>query len=111
MIDTPRGGTPMLLHYVLSKGVVIALTRSVAREAGQDGIPGELHRVRADDERGVMAGAGATLDLMRATMMSRCLPRDQMPADLTGTLTFLLSPDSNFITGQTLVAGGDSIMH
>ena len=104
-------GTPMMLHYVSSKGAVVALTRSVARELGRDGIRANCIAPGLTMSEGVMAGAGASPALMQATVQSRCIPRDQMPTDLTGTLIFLLSPESDFMTGQTLVVDGGSIMN
>lgn len=105
-------GTPMLLHYVSSKGAVVALTRAVAREVGPAGIrvncvaPGltrsdgvELHPENFADE------------MVEATVASRCLAREQEPEDLTGAIRFLLSPDSDFMTGQTLLVDGGSVMH
>jgi NAD(P)-dependent dehydrogenase (short-subunit alcohol dehydrogenase family) len=46
-----------------------------------------------------------------ATVNSRAFKRDQVPADLVGTLAFLCSSDSDFMTGQTLVCDGGSVMH
>ena len=104
-------GTPMMLHYVSSKGAVIALTRSVAREVGRDGIRVNCIAPGLTLSEGVLAGAGASPELMQATVLSRCLPRDQAPGDLTGAVAFLLSPQSDFITGQTIVVDGGSVMH
>ncbi len=104
-------GTPMLLHYVSSKGAVIALTRAVARELGTDGIRVNCVAPGLTLSEGVKSGAGASEELMRATVMSRCLPRDQMPEDLTGVVGFLLSAESDFMTGQTLVVDGGSVMN
>jgi len=44
------------------------------------------------------------------TVASRALQRDEVPADLTGTLVYLCSDDSNFVTGQTIVVDGGSVM-
>ncbi len=103
-------GTPMLLHYVSSKGAMVAFTRALAREVGDDGIcvnalaPGLTmsEKVIADDQwKAVQGGNAAT----------RAIKRDEMPEDLVGAMLFLCSSDSDFVTGQTLVVDGGSVMH
>ena len=104
-------GTPFMVHYVASKGALLGLTRSVAREVGGAGIcvncvaPG---LTMSDTLTGNPDYSG---DLATMTVKSRCLPRDQMPVDLTGAVSFLLSADSDFMTGQTMVVDGGSIMN
>ena len=104
-------GTPMLLHYVTSKGAVIALTRCVAREVGADGIrvnciaPG---LTMSDSVRANPAWAEALID---ANTAARALKREAEPADMIGTVLYLASPDSDFVTGQTIVVDGGSVMH
>lgn len=103
-------GTPGLMHYTASKGAVIAMTRVLAREAGRDGIRANCLTPGFTLSEGLME-AESTAEINRMTVASRCLPRDMLPADLTGTLVFLLSSDSDFITGQTLVVDGGSVLH
>ena len=102
-------GTAGLMHYVASKGAVISMTRAMANELGPAGVrcnaiaPGlvlteAIARPGLEDFR---AGAVAT----------RFLKSGQVPQDLAGALIFLASPDSDFITGQTLVVDGGSAMH
>jgi NAD(P)-dependent dehydrogenase (short-subunit alcohol dehydrogenase family) len=104
-------GTPMLLHYVASKGAIVALTRSVARECGDDGIrcnclaPG---LVMSDNVRTNPAWAEP---IVKANIASRCIKREETTDDLLGTLVFLMSAESDFMTGQTIVVDGGSVMH
>jgi NAD(P)-dependent dehydrogenase (short-subunit alcohol dehydrogenase family) len=103
-------GAPNMLAYVASKGAIVAMTRSIAREVGGDGIcvnclaPGlTMSEGIANNEAFVKRGS--------STVASRCLQRDQQPSDLTGSVTFLLSADSDFMTGQTIVVDGGAVMH
>ncbi|MEY8117414.1 SDR family NAD(P)-dependent oxidoreductase [Falsihalocynthiibacter sp. BN13B15] len=103
-------GTPGLLHYTASKGAVIALTRVVAREAGAAGIRVNCLTPGFTLSEGIM-DAAETEAINQMTVASRCLPRDQMPDDLNGAVIFLLSQDSDFMTGQTIVVDGGSVMN
>jgi NAD(P)-dependent dehydrogenase (short-subunit alcohol dehydrogenase family) len=104
-------GTPMMLHYVTSKAAVVALTRCLAREVGDDGIrvnciaPG---LVMSDNVRANPAWAA---QLVVANVATRAIKRDAEPEDLIGALLFLSSADSDFMTGQTIVVDGGSVMH
>ncbi|WP_428394343.1 SDR family NAD(P)-dependent oxidoreductase [Lichenicoccus sp.] len=104
-------GTPMMLHYVSSKGAVIALTRAIARELGQDGICVNCVAPGLTLSEGIKNSEDYPQEMVRATVLSRCLVRDQTPEDLTGVVGFLLSSESDFMTGQTIVVDGGSVMH
>jgi 3-oxoacyl-[acyl-carrier protein] reductase len=97
----------MFLHYVASKAALIGMTRALAREAGDFGI-----RVNAMAP-GLVEHEGQTAPkaLTERQLKERSLKRLQTPADLIGTLLFLASSDSDFITGQTLVVDGGSVMY
>jgi len=102
-------GVPKMLHYLASKGAIIAMTRGIARELGGDGIrcnsiaPG-LIMTSAMRQRN-------SPDTFAATVASRALKREALPEDLIGTLIFLAAPDSDFLTGQTIVVDGGSTMN
>jgi NAD(P)-dependent dehydrogenase (short-subunit alcohol dehydrogenase family) len=105
----PLKGVPFFLHYIASKGAVIAMTRGLARELGKDKItvnalaPGfTLSENVSRHEEHVKAG--------EKTRMTRAIQRDEKPEDLVGTVSFLASDDAAFMTGQTLVVDGGSAM-
>jgi NAD(P)-dependent dehydrogenase (short-subunit alcohol dehydrogenase family) len=105
----PLKGVPFFLHYIASKGAVIAMTRGLARELGKDHItvnslaPGfTLSENLLGREDHLKAGV--------VTRGTRAIPRDEKPEDLVGTVSFLASADSAFMTGQTLVVDGGSAM-
>jgi NAD(P)-dependent dehydrogenase (short-subunit alcohol dehydrogenase family) len=103
-------GSPFLLHYVTSKAAVIGLTRSVARELAADKIC-----VNAIAPGLVMSDAVQSHpgwgEVVQSIVASRAIKRDSTPEDLIGALLFLASDDSDFVTGQTLVVDGGSVMH
>jgi NAD(P)-dependent dehydrogenase (short-subunit alcohol dehydrogenase family) len=100
-------GTPGLLHYVTSKGAIMAMTRVLSRELGEDGIcvntisPGLTMSENVVNSENWIAARDAN----KAT---RALKRYQTPEDLIGTLIFLSSEDSDFMTGQSMVVDGGS---
>jgi NAD(P)-dependent dehydrogenase (short-subunit alcohol dehydrogenase family) len=100
-------GSPNLLHYVASKGAVVAMTRVMARELGADGI--SVNCIAPGFTESEMALEHAKRS--GPTVASRCFKRPETPEDLVGTLVFLASGESDFITGQTILVDGGSVMH
>jgi NAD(P)-dependent dehydrogenase (short-subunit alcohol dehydrogenase family) len=103
-------GVPMMLHYVSTKGAILAMTRSMANELGTDGI-----RVNA-----IAPGLTSTeflksrndiADRLAAMANIRAIAREEAPEDLAGACVFFASPESDFITGQCLVVDGGQVMH
>ena len=106
--DTALWGAQKLLAYVASKGAVIAMTRSMARELGADAIT--VNAV-APGLTLVEATEYIPADRHRLYVDGRAIQRQQMPADVCGAVTFLLSEAAGFITGQLLAVNGGFVMH
>ena len=105
---TPLSGAPFLLHYITSKGGVIALTRGLAKELGDDNIcVNALSLGLTESERMLESGR---FEGRREIMSSmRSLKRPQTPEDCTGAAVYLASSDSDFVTGQSLVVDGGMV--
>ncbi|WP_338538970.1 SDR family oxidoreductase [Janibacter terrae] len=105
--DAAFYGSPRLVHYVGSKGAVLAMTRTMARDAGPYGVrvnavaPG-LTRVEATES--VPADRYALYETNRA------LDRDATPADIAGVVHFVASDAAAYMTGQALVVDGGFVM-
>jgi NAD(P)-dependent dehydrogenase (short-subunit alcohol dehydrogenase family) len=106
--DTALWGAPRLMAYVASKGAVVAMTRSLAREMGADAI--------------TVNAIAPGLTLVEATeyvpqerhdhyLNGRALQRPQIPEDVNAAALFLLTQGSGFITGQLLPVNGGFVMN
>jgi NAD(P)-dependent dehydrogenase (short-subunit alcohol dehydrogenase family) len=106
---TALKGSASRIHYVTSKAGVLGFTRTLAMELGRDGIrvnciaPGSTLSEEDADEKIVEMRTKAAQD--------RAIQRVQKPEDLVGAIVFFASPDSDFVTGQTLVVDGGACMH
>jgi NAD(P)-dependent dehydrogenase (short-subunit alcohol dehydrogenase family) len=103
---TPYKGVPFLLHYVTSKGAVITMTRSVAKEVAGDGILVNTVAPGFTMSDGVLANQVQVDQLQEISLKARLVQRDQYPSDVVGAVAFFCSPDADFITGQSLVVDG-----
>jgi 3-oxoacyl-[acyl-carrier protein] reductase len=99
-----RLGRPNYLHYIATKAALAGMSLSMARELGKDGIT-----VNA-----ILPGATFT-EIERKTVTPaqkeriiamQCIPRAETPDDLVGTMLFLASPASAFVTGQSINLDG-----
>lgn len=106
--DTASWGSPKLLHYVTSKGAIEAFTRTMARELGTAGVrincvaPGLLNNP---------ATAGVPKAKREWNVLNRAVPREGTVEDIAGLVSFLLSDEASFITGQLIVADGGLVFH
>jgi NAD(P)-dependent dehydrogenase (short-subunit alcohol dehydrogenase family) len=102
-------GTTRMLPYVTSKGALLAMTRSLSRELGPHGI---AVNTLAPGYTLSETGLQNTVHVEEARergRQTRAFQRDQYPEDLIGALIFLVSGDSDFVTGQSLVVDGGSV--
>ena len=104
-------GVPYFLHYVASKGGIIAFTRALARGVGDEGICVNAIAPGLTVSEAVQGNPMYPAKSLEVVAGRRCFKRDESPGDLTGTIVFLASDDSDFITGQTIVVDGGAILH
>lgn len=104
-------GIPMLLHYATTKAGILGLTRCVSREIGPNGIninaitPGF---VTTEASKSIKNSPEGTFERVA---QQTALGRNQNPEDVVGTVVFLASEDSDFITGQNIVCDGGWVMY
>jgi len=108
---TPFRGVPFLLHYVTSKGAIVALTRALAKELGPDDILVNCVAPGFTMSEGVKEHPDVIEKLRDVSVAARTLQRDQEPEDVVGAVVFLSGPGAAFITGQTMVIDGGQYFH
>jgi NAD(P)-dependent dehydrogenase (short-subunit alcohol dehydrogenase family) len=99
-------GAPGSLHYVASKGGVIGFVRALATEVGPDGVTVNAIAPGLIRSPGTSTGLHDELGLFEMVIEHQAIKRTGMPEDLTGAMSFLVSDDAAYITGQTLVVDG-----
>jgi len=97
-------GRPNYTHYTTSKSALIGMTRSMARELGPDGIT--VNAIMPGATFTEIERATVTPEQKAAIVSMQSIPRPETPADLIGTLMFLASDASAFMTGQCLTVDG-----
>jgi len=101
-----HAGSPGALHYVASKGGIIGLIRSLAREIGPYGVtingiaPGLIR------SHGTSQAVHDEMNLFETSIGVQAIKRTGQPEDLTGALSYLVSDEAGFVTGQTWVVDG-----
>lgn len=105
---TALRGAPMFPHYVSSKGAIIAQTRAISRELAEDNIHMNTIIVGLTESKGVVEHE--QLGAIKApTLAMRAIKRGMLPEDLVGTVLFLATEDSDFITGQSINVDGGAL--
>jgi 3-oxoacyl-[acyl-carrier protein] reductase len=104
-------GMPFALHYTTSKAAVIGLTRGLARELGRDNIRVNAVAPSAVMTEGTVEFLGDKLDRgLEVIRAGQSIQRTLVPEDLTGTIAWLISDGSQFVTGQTIAVDGGTVM-
>ena len=101
-------GQPGYLHYVGSKGAVLAMTKGLAKEVGKWGV---RCNVIAPGFVITDATKNRPVEWQQSFLKARAISREQRPDDLVGTALYLLSDLAGFVSGQTVVVDGGHIMY
>jgi NAD(P)-dependent dehydrogenase (short-subunit alcohol dehydrogenase family) len=108
---TPFRGVPFLLHYVTSKGAIVAFTRALARELGKDGVRVNCVAPGFTMSDGVKEHPEVVEKLRDVSVAARTIQRDQVPEDVVGAVVYLAGAAASFVTGQTIVIDGGQYFH
>jgi p-cumic alcohol dehydrogenase len=99
-------GTPNNLHYIASKGAIAAMTRSLAKELGSDGINVNAIAPGMTITEGIRNNSTYTKEMLEGIVKMRAIQREETPDDLVGACLFLVSEGADFMTGQILTVDG-----
>ncbi|MEP6812200.1 MAG: glucose 1-dehydrogenase [Actinomycetota bacterium] len=108
---TPFRGVPFLLHYVTSKGAIVAFTRALAKELGKDNVLVNCVAPGFTMSAGVEAHPEVIEKLRDVSVAARTIQRDQAPEDVVGAVVYFSGSGSEFVTGQTIVIDGGQTFH
>jgi NAD(P)-dependent dehydrogenase (short-subunit alcohol dehydrogenase family) len=97
-------GRPNYLHYITSKAALIGMSRSMARELGDDGIT--VNSILPGATFTEIERKTVTPEQKERIVAMQCIPRPETPEDLVGTALFLASDSAAFITGQSINLDG-----
>lgn len=102
-------GRPLYLHYVTSKAGIVGFTRGLAKEVGEWNI-----NVNCVSYAGVITEIerkSFTHEAQKWVIDQQCIKRPGIPEELVGTVLFLASEDSDFVTGQNIHPNGGFYFH
>jgi len=117
--DSARMGQARLSYYAAAKGGVVALTKSIAQEVGTSGVtlnilsPGATNtELRNDREAKMRAEMGEEKYARRQKTVLRMYPTGRLgePEDIASAVSFLVSKNASWITGQILSVNGGFAM-
>jgi 3-oxoacyl-[acyl-carrier protein] reductase len=97
-------GRPNYLHYITSKGALEAMSRSMARELGADGVT--VNAILPGATFTEIERKTVTPEQKQRIVAMQCVPRAEGARDLVGTALFLASEASSFLTGQAITVDG-----
>ena len=117
--DSARLGQARLSYYAAAKGGVIALVKSVAQEVGRSGItmnvvsPGATNtELRQEREESLLKQMGREKFDRRVKTILKMYPTGRLgePEDAAAMITFLLSDQASWVTGQVISVNGGFVM-
>ncbi|MFN8204127.1 MAG: SDR family oxidoreductase [Solirubrobacteraceae bacterium] len=101
-------GMPEFLHYVASKGAVVGMTRTMARELGPFGIA--VNAVSPGLVTTEITEQTVPAEYRQVVASNQCLREPLVPSDIAQAVAYLASPAARLVTGQTLLVNGGATM-